>query len=104
MTTVKRESDLPDMKSPKVTERIEGLLTVSSPRQVRFHRWSTFLPVARAAPSSPKRSGRLMKGMGWIGSLMFRFGAKVQGRPLLRLTYERRQVRKTPRDGARVVL
>jgi len=34
----------------------------------------------------PKALRPLMKAMGGIGSLMFRFGAKVQGRPLLRLT------------------
>jgi deazaflavin-dependent oxidoreductase (nitroreductase family) len=34
----------------------------------------------------PKALRPLMKSMGWIGSLMFRFGAKIQGRPLLRLT------------------
>jgi deazaflavin-dependent oxidoreductase (nitroreductase family) len=34
----------------------------------------------------PKALRPLVKGMGWVGSLMFRFGAKVQGRPLLRLT------------------
>lgn len=34
----------------------------------------------------PKALRPLMKAMGWVGSLMFRFGAKVQGRPLLRLT------------------
>jgi deazaflavin-dependent oxidoreductase (nitroreductase family) len=34
----------------------------------------------------PKVFRPLMKAMGWVGSLMFRFGVKVQGRPLLRLT------------------
>ncbi|HEX6301221.1 MAG TPA: nitroreductase family deazaflavin-dependent oxidoreductase [Acidimicrobiia bacterium] len=34
----------------------------------------------------PKALRSLMKAMRWIGNLMFRFGAKVQGRPLLRLT------------------
>jgi len=34
----------------------------------------------------PKALRVLMKAMGWIGNLMMRFGTKVQGRPLLRLT------------------
>jgi deazaflavin-dependent oxidoreductase (nitroreductase family) len=34
----------------------------------------------------PKALRPLLKSMGWIGTLMFRFGAKIQGRPLLRLT------------------
>ncbi|HEX9863703.1 MAG TPA: nitroreductase family deazaflavin-dependent oxidoreductase [Acidimicrobiia bacterium] len=34
----------------------------------------------------PKALRPLMKAMGWVGSLMFRLGAKIQGRPLLRLT------------------
>jgi len=34
----------------------------------------------------PKALRPLMKAMGWIGTLMFRFGVKVQGLPLLRLT------------------
>jgi deazaflavin-dependent oxidoreductase (nitroreductase family) len=34
----------------------------------------------------PKAIRPLIKSMGWIGSLMFRLGLKVQGRPLLRLT------------------
>jgi deazaflavin-dependent oxidoreductase (nitroreductase family) len=34
----------------------------------------------------PRAIRWLIKSMGWIGSLMFRLGAKVQGRPLLRLT------------------
>lgn len=33
----------------------------------------------------PKALRVLMKGMGWTGRLMVRFGMKVQGRPLLRL-------------------
>lgn len=33
----------------------------------------------------PRPFRPLMKGMGWVGSLMMRFGSKVQGRPLLRL-------------------
>jgi len=33
----------------------------------------------------PKALRPLMKAMGWMGNLMMRFGAKVQGRPLLRL-------------------
>lgn len=33
----------------------------------------------------PKALRPLMKGMGFVGSLMMRLGVKVQGRPLLRL-------------------
>jgi deazaflavin-dependent oxidoreductase (nitroreductase family) len=36
----------------------------------------------------------MMKWMSWTGSLMFRFGAKVQGRPLLKLTTTGARTRK----------
>ena len=43
-------------------------------------------PAGTRGTEMPRVLRSLMKAMGWVGTLMFRFGAKVQGRPLLRLT------------------
>lgn len=47
---------------------------------------ATHLPPAGTYGTSiPKPIRPLVKAMSWSGDLMFRFGAKVQGRPLARL-------------------
>lgn len=42
-------------------------------------------PTGTRGAEFPKALRPILKGMGWMGSLMVRFGMKVQGRPLLRL-------------------
>ena len=62
------------------------LLVVSSPGRGTVP-WMVDLPPGGTRGAEvPKALRPLIKAMGWTGSLMFRSGAKVQGRPLLRLT------------------
>lgn len=62
------------------------------PSRERFTPTGSVLSMLELPPSGtrgagfPKALRPLMRAMGWVGKLMVRFGAKVQGRPLLRLT------------------